>query len=192
MRFILLLLLALTIAVLAGFGTAYLAVEQGAAFGRLDVGVWRAWPGLGKLDSDPYSKAYLVRQGHVVMAAGEGLAFHADQDEEGQVLSRACTYKLVGKVPVAGLWTLHMQNENTTPLQNTDERSGFHSLDLLYRADSSFEITLSAKPSPGNWLPVRGTGSFRLIMRLYDTPIRNSAQLVRLHMPRILKGDCRS
>ena len=106
MRLILGLVLALTIAVVSGVGSAWYAIEQGQLFGAVAVGNWTAWPGTGSPEPDPYSLAMLARTGELPLGAGEGLAFSATLDRDGEPLSGDCVYVVSGETPAARLWTL--------------------------------------------------------------------------------------
>ncbi len=61
-----------------------------------------------------------------------------------------------------------------------------HSREMLYETDGSVQVTVGPSASPGNWLPVEGSGNFVLVMTLYDTPAASSSGLVDLVMPRIM------
>jgi hypothetical protein len=57
---------------------------------------------------------------------------------------------------------------------------------MLYDNDGRVQVTVGPNASPDNWLPVEGSGSFVLVMTLYDTPAASSSGLVDLVMPRIV------
>ena len=63
--------------------------------------------------------------------------------------------------------------------------------DLQVRPDGSFEIIVSCKPHPGNWLPVSTDGPFGLIFRLYDTPLTTGGEVSDTMMPRVVREECR-
>ena len=65
-----------------------------------------------------------------------------------------------------------------------------HSREVLRHADGSFEITVSADVAPGNWLPVARVDGFKLVFRLYDTPLTTGAQLADSTMPEIIRERC--
>ena len=55
MRLVIDIAVAILVAVLIGFSTAWLAVNQGFLFGAIHAGGWTAWPTAGSADADPYS-----------------------------------------------------------------------------------------------------------------------------------------
>jgi hypothetical protein len=183
--------IAVAIAVLLGFATAWYAVDRGFLFGGLSVGPWEAWPGAGSPDADPYSIARLARTGEVPLGAGEGLAFTAIADQDGAPLAGNCTYRLDGQTPAARLWTLTAYDGDGRLMANPARRTGFHSREILRRQDGSFVISVSNRVQPGNWLPVSTDGPFSLVYRLYDTPLTTAGEASDTMMPRVVREDCR-
>jgi hypothetical protein len=182
--------IAIAIAVLVGIPTAWLAVERGNLFGAVTAGSWTAWPGAGSPEADPYSLAMLARTGEVPLGAGEGLSFTADTDADGMPLSGRCTYRLTGQTPAARLWTLTAYDAGGRLMVSPARRPGFHSREILRDPDGGFVVTVAAGVQPGNWLPVGLVDRFRLVLRLYDTPLTTGSSLAELVMPRIGRADC--
>src|SRR5262249_22204735 len=139
---------------------------------------------------DPYSLAMLARTGEVPLGAGEGLSFTAEDDASGALLSGTCAYDVVGQTPPARLWTLTAYDEEGRLMVNVAHRPGFHSREILRDADGDFTIHVSPTVTPGNWLPVAPVENFRLVLRLYDTPLTTGNQLAELSMPVIHKVGC--
>ena len=69
MRLLIDIAVAVAIAVVLGFATAWYAVDRGFLFGGISVGPWEAWPRAGSPDADPYSIARLARTGEVPLGA---------------------------------------------------------------------------------------------------------------------------
>jgi hypothetical protein len=183
--------IALVLAVTVGVSTAWYAIDRGFIFGAVTAGAWTAWPAAGGADADPYSLATLARTGEVPLGAGEGIAFTAEDDSAGTPLSGTCTYEVVGQTPAARLWTLTAYDSDGRLMVNAARRSGFHSREILRRPDGSFVITVSPEVAPGNWLPVGRVDHFRLVLRLYDTPLTTGSRIADLTMPDIRKERCR-
>jgi hypothetical protein len=183
--------IALVIAVTIGVSSAWYAIEHGFIFGAVTAGAWTAWPTAGSADADPYSLATLARSGEVPLGAGEGIAFTADDDSAGDSLAGACTYEVEGQTPAARLWTLTAYDSDGRLMVNAARRSGFHSREIVRRPDGSFIITVSPDVVPGNWLPVTRVGHFRLVLRLYDTPLTTGSRIADLTMPDVRKVHCR-
>ncbi|RVH93243.1 hypothetical protein CN201_09185, partial [Sinorhizobium medicae] len=61
---------------------------------------------------------------------------------------------------------------------------------VLRAEDSRFAIHVSSVAQPDNWLAIRRTGSFALVLTLLDTPTAGSSGLIDLTMPKIVKTGC--
>jgi hypothetical protein len=181
---------AILVATILGFSTAWVAVEHGRIFGSVTVGPWTAWPNAGGPDADPYSVALLARSGEVPLGADEGLAFTATTDSEGAPLSGTCAYRVSGQTPQARLWTLTAYDAAGRLMANAARRAGFHSREILRRADGSLDITVSPEVQPGDWLPIARVEGFQLVLRLYDTPLTTATEFVDIDMPRIDREQC--
>lgn len=190
MRLLIHLAIAIGIAILIGLGSAFLVLDRDRLFGAVTRGAWTAWPDSGSPDADPYTAAMLARSGEVPLGGGEGLAFAAEEDSDGQRLRGACRYRVTGQTPPARLWTLTAYDGDGHLMDNPARRTAFHSREILRREDGSFEIAVARTPEPGNWLPVSTTGRIRLILRLYDTPLAGGASIGDIAMPAITKVDC--
>jgi len=190
LRFLIDLAIAIVVATTIGFSTAWFAVENGPLFGAMTMGEWRAWPGAGSADADPYSLATLARTGDVPLGVGEGLAFTAERDADGELLTGRCSYVVAGQTPPARLWTLTAYDATDRLMVNPARRTGFHSREIVRRRDGSFSIAVSAEVQPGNWLPIGAVERFELVLRLYDTPLATGSRTADLTMPEIRKGEC--
>lgn len=184
-------LLVLAIGLIVGGYSAQWAVNADSGFGSVKIGRWTAWPLAGNVDSDPYTKARVAKDGSVPLGAAEGLAFYLQVDEFGKKLQRECNYSITGSTPPARMWTLSVQDnkKQSIPAHKGAVNTAF-SQSILRTQDGHFTINIGRKPSSGNWLAVSGKGSMRLVLRLYDTPITGSAGLVEPVMPKLMNKDC--
>ena len=190
MRLLINLLVAIVIAAAVGFGSALLVLDRARPFGAVARGAWTAWPEFGSPGADPYSRAALARSGALPLGNGEGIAFVATTDDGGRALLARCAYAVTGQTPPTRLWTLTATNDEGQGFETPAGRSGFHSREILRREDGSFTIAIAADATPGNWLPVTGTGRLRLTLRLYDTPLTSSG-IGAAVLPAIERRDCR-
>lgn len=190
MRFLFDLAIAILIATTIGFATAWYAVDRGFVFGAVTAGSWKSWPLEGSANADPYSLAMLARSGEVPLGGGEGVAFTAETDRDGRPLSGRCTYAVDGQTPAARIWTLTAYDAAGHLMPNAAGRSGFLSREILRRPDGSFLITVSNEVAPGNWLPIAPADHFKLVLRLYDTPLTTGSQLAGVTMPAIVMERC--
>jgi hypothetical protein len=132
----------------------------------------------------------LARTGEVPLGAGEGLSFTADKDSNGEPLSGRCIYTVEGETPAARLWTLTAYDGAGRLMVNVAHRPGFHSREIVREPDGKMRVTVAASVEPGNWLPIGPVDKFKLVLRLYDTPLTTGSQIADLVMPAIRKATC--
>lgn len=178
------------VAVGLGAGATYLMVEKGQRISAIALGPWFAWPNLGTPDGDPYSAARQARTGQLPLGASEGIAFFAETDSQGAPLDGTCIYVLDGQTPPARLWTLAAYEADGGLKNHEADKYSLDSREIVRRTDGSFEITISGKARPGNWLPLGGRSSLMLVLRLYDTPLTTGAGQGNYSMPKITRGEC--
>lgn len=191
MRLLLGSLFALTVAAVVGLGLTYLALTRGAAFGPLTIGSWTAWPKTGTVEADPYARASIARNGRLPTALGDGVSFTAAADDNGRPLDGRCNVLLAGVTPAARFWTVTLYNADGELVANSLGRSGFTSQEIVRHADGSFEIAVTPRASPGNWLPTGGIERYILLLRLYDTAVGVSTKAGReVPMPAVTVTSC--
>ena len=191
MRLILGCLLSFAIAAIVGLGATWLTIARGTAFGAVPIGAWTAWPRTGTQDVDPYARASIARSGELPVGSGDGVAFIARADDNGQPLDGRCNVTLGGVTPQARFWTLTLYDPQGRLVANSIERYGFTSQEILRRADGSFDMTVGPRARPGNWLPTGGIERYVLVLRLYDTPVGVATRAAReAPMPSIAMRSC--
>lgn len=142
---------------------------------------------------DPYTGAKVVADGSLPLGAAEGLAFEAVMDEDGTLLRLECSYRLEGITPPAKLWTLvAYAPDGAAVTPSPGGNSAKYSGNLMRFPDASFIINISRSPKAGNWISIQGNGNFKLVLRLYDTPVTSSSGLIEPVMPKILRTGCES
>ena len=191
MRFLIDIAIVIVVAAVVGLATAWYALDRGHLFGAVRAGEWTAWPRAGGPSADPYSLAVLARTGELPLGDGEGIAFTAENDKNGQPLDGRCDYLVSGQTPAARLWTLTAYDRDGRLMANPARRPSFHSREILRRPDGGFAIAIAAQVQPGNWLPIGAVDRFKLVLRLYDTPLTTGSQIADLAMPQIAKAGCR-
>ena len=169
MRFLGHLLAMIATALLVGFGLSWYALSDGRLFGTIEIGPWAAWRDAGSPTPDPYTRAFVSRNGALQLGASEGLQLVATTDSDGQPLDRACRYRIDGTTPVATLWTLVQTAPDGTPIARPGGPAGFNSGRIARAEDGSMQLYVSKTLSPFNWLEITGEGAFVLALTLYDT-----------------------
>jgi hypothetical protein len=184
-------LFALAVAAFVGLGLTYYALSRGAAFGALSIDSWDAFPKTGTVDADPYARASIARSGRLPIALGDGVSFTVQEDDDGKALDGRCDVVLSGITPTARYWTLTLYNMEGGLVANSVGRYGFTSEEIARRADGTFELVVSPRANPGNWLPTGGIERYELILRLYDTAVGVSTKAGReVPMPGVLTKTC--
>jgi hypothetical protein len=190
-RLLLGLLFALVVAAVVGLGATWLTLSHGIAFGAVQIGPWTAWPKTGTREVDPYARANIARNGELPIGSGDGVAFIAHTDDHGQPLDGRCDVILSGVTPQARYWTVTLYNPQGLLVGNSISRHGFTSQEIVRRADGSFDVIVAPRARAGNWLPTNGIDSYRLVLRLYDTPVGVTTRAARdAPMPAITVQSC--
>jgi hypothetical protein len=171
MRLLLGFLFAFAVAAAFGLGLTQFALTRGTAFGAITIGAWTAWPKTGTPDIDPYARAAVARSGELPIGSGDGVAFFTSSDDRGRALDGRCVVKLSGITPPARFWTVTLYDLDGRLVPNAANRYGFTSQEIARRADGNFEIAVSPRARPGNWLPTGGLDRYVVVLRLYDTPV---------------------
>ena len=191
MRLVLSILIVFGVAIGGGAASVRYALDRLTGFGALSVGPWTAFPDRGTPAADPYSKARFSRDAELPLGQAEGLAFMATVDSAGTPLRPACSYRIEGKVPAARIWTLYPSSEGARAVAPPAARwPGLHSMQILRRADDTFEIVTGPAPHPGNWLATGGDGTMTLVLTLYDAPAIGTPSAAQVELPLIYRAGC--
>lgn len=186
-----LVLVFLTIAIGGGTASVWLVLEKAPLVGSFASGPWVAFPVAGTPDADPYSRARHVRTGGLALGPSEGITLFADTDSDDNALRRNCTYMIEGTMPSARLWTVYVADFEGNLLPDRGQRRpALHSGTIMRASDNSFKISVSPHPTPGNWLPVSGTGRLQIVLTLFETPVAAASQLSELALPAITNVGC--
>lgn len=183
-------MLMLVVALAIGFGLSWYALNDGRLVGAAQIGPWTAWPRAGSPTPDPYTRAYLARSGALQLGQGEGIQFVATTDSDGAPLDRACRYRIDGTTPTATFWTLVPTAADGASIARADGPPGFESGRIARANDGSVQLYVSRTLAPLNWLEITGTGSFQLLLTLYDTTVFTSANAGDTNLPAINREAC--
>jgi len=165
------LLLSFIVAAGIGLGSTWYALTQNISFGALELGAWKGYPRNGTVSIDPYARAVIARNGELPVGSGDGVMFAAAADDDGRPLDGRCDVVVRGTTPSARYFTLTLYTPSGQLVANSLDRRGFTSQELVRDASGEFEITVSPRARPGNWLPTGGIDSYILMLRFYDTSL---------------------
>jgi hypothetical protein len=171
MRLLIGLLLSFIVAAGIGLGSTWYALTQNLSFGALELGAWKGFPRNGTVAIDPYARAAIARNGELPVGSGDGVTFTAAADDDGRPLDGRCDVVVRGTTPPARYFTLTLYTPSGALVANSLGRQGFTSQELVRDASGEFEITVSPRARPGNWLPTGGTENYLLMLRFYDTSL---------------------
>jgi hypothetical protein len=190
-RLILMALLILVLATVAGLGATWMTATRGTDLGTLTIGAWTARPRIGTTEINPYARASVVRSGELPLGTGDGIAFIANADDAKRPLDGRCDVIVSGVTPPARFWTLTLYDAKGHLVANALQRYGFTSEEIVRNADGSFAIRLASRARAGNWLPTGGIERYQLMLRLYDTPVGIATRTQRdAPMPAISTAGC--
>lgn len=193
MRTLINLVVILLIGLTVGGLVTQFSIRQSHGIGAINVGPWSAWPFVGGAEIDPYTAARATADGTLPLGAAEGLAFEAAEDQSGAPLLRECSYVITGNTPPTRFWTLSAYTRQGEWIRGSSAKvSAIHSGKVTRFPDGSFTITLGNDPAAGNWVSMAGAGPFKLILRLYDTPITSNSGVIDPEMPKIERKGCPS
>lgn len=190
MRFLLHLALAISLALVVGFGLSWYALTGGRLPGILEIGPWTAWRDVGTPSPDPYTRAYIARNGALELGSSEGLQFTALTDSDNRPLDRDCTYRIDGATPLARFWTLAPVDEAGTLIAAPGGALNFESGRIARVGDGSIELYVGKALRPRNWLEIAGEGPFSLVLTLYDTSSLSGVGADVASLPTILREGC--
>jgi hypothetical protein len=190
LRFVIHLLLMIAVALGVGFGLSYYALTDGRLFGAAQAGPWIAWPDVGSIEPNPYTRGHLARQGALQLGLSEGLQFVATTDSAGVPLNLDCTYRLEGNTPVATFWTLVALDARGVNLARPDGDPAIRSSDLARADDGAIILHVGRRLAPQNWLELTGSGQFSLALTLYDTTVFSGINTTTEAMPSITREAC--
>jgi hypothetical protein len=154
-----------------GLGSTWFALTRNVAFGALSLGAWKAYPRSGTVGIDPYARAGIARNGELPIGIGDGISFTAAQDDAGRPLDGRCDVSLRGTTPPARYFTLTLYTPSGELVANSLDRHGLTSQELIRNPNGDFDITISPRARPGNWLPTGGIERYVLLLRFYDTSL---------------------
>ena len=190
MRFVLRLLMSIAVALSLGFGLSYYALTDGRLFGAVSLGPWTAWPDIGSPNPNPYTNGHITREAALQLGRSEGLRFVATTDSDGAPLDLACSYRVDGHVPVSTFWTLVAVDADWVNLAAPGTDAALRSSEVMRATDGAIRVHVGTRLRPMTWLELAGSGTFSLVLTLYDTTALSSFAAADMTMPSITAEDC--
>src|SRR5215468_11543882 len=164
------------LSVTLGVGSAALSIRFASRRGAIQVGSWRASATVGGSDSGMYERAAIATHALFVLNRDETFYYRAHTDDAGADLD-------------ARWWSITAYGGDDFLIPNQERRYSFNMANLAKEPDGSFVIRASARPKPGNWLPLGGSGHVSFALRLYVPSAEISSHPERAALPSIT-GRC--
>lgn len=160
-------LLFVGLSTLIGLGSAWHMMERGSQFTTQTIGPWVSWLNAGNPQADPYTRAHYARSGQLPLSSTTARYFEATTDDRGRALRTTCEYAVAGQPLDALWWSIAAYDDKGHTFENKSDRRTYNSTNIFLRDDGTFEIRIAQRARAGNWLPVSGSGRFRLALRIY-------------------------
>lgn len=127
-------------------------ISGGPTIGNaIDIDGWRSDWSIGSENANPYVRARVARNGLMGLRKEEAVYFIKTEDDAGERLSEACTYRVSGDTYPAEWWSITLYDgENYLP-KNIDQRLSYDqtAADALYGGGAwNFLVTPTAPSDP--------------------------------------------
>ncbi len=182
--------LALIAAFAAGTSSASYLVSNWLNLAGQHSGPWQRLTTLGATNTDPYSRVFQHMSRQLPMSNAEGRVYVARYDDDNQPLDPKCSYSIEGDIPAARLFTLRAETiDGQLIIAQAPFQSAIHSDQMLF-IGTRFAVSVSALTQPNNWLALKTTEPFKLILSYYDVAVINHDTGNSTSLPRVKKGSC--
>ena len=138
----------------------------------IDVENWRSDWSIGSENANPYVRARVARNGLMGLRKEEAVYFLKTEDDQGDPLTEACSYRVSGGTYPAQWWSITLYDaENRLPM-NEDARLSYDQTQAERGSDGAnwaFQVSSEAPETDGTpWVSSKAGGNFDLTLRLYQ------------------------
>ncbi|MFN3213344.1 MAG: DUF1214 domain-containing protein [Henriciella sp.] len=172
-------------------------ISGGPTIGNaIDVDGWRSDWSIGSESADPYVRARVARNGLMGLRKEEAVYFLKTEDDAGEPLSEACTYRVSGGVMPAAWWSITLYDPDNRLPMNEDGHLSFDQTqaEQTGAGDASawaFQVSADAPDDGSAWVSSKAGDTFDLTLRLYQPEARLLEEpTVSLPAPRIERLSC--
>jgi len=167
----------------AGFGSGKTVFTQDGWSGNMLIGTEA---------TDPYTRAYIARNGLLALSQKEAIYFSRNKDETGERLSETCVYKLSGGEFPARWWSVTLYAHDNFLAVNNDGRPSINaSMMGAAQRSGQWNATISPQNHGGApWVSSKAGGEFMLLLRLYNPDDGIVADPAQIEFPHIKRVSC--
>lgn len=190
------------ISILIGGGAAILHLKQtstGTDF-MIQNGCWRVNPKMD-LKSNDFQRSLVAMIGLFALRESEVLYFVASSDSDGNPLSSAYDYEMIGSNPNARYWSYTIYGQDHFLIPNEEDVYSFNLDDISYIAKDTlnpeieqfskraYTINISSDSKSENWLPSGNEDQLHILLRMYNPSSAVYNNLAGIALPEIRRID---
>lgn len=172
--------------VIGGFSAWHLADNPPPGGQRVSIGPWDAHLGIASASVDPWTRAYIARDGLLALTDDRVIYFWARSDSEGRPLSSMQSYHIEGSVTgQAGWWSVTAYGEDGFLMPDVSGRFSVNSV-MSVAGETAIDAILGPQARDGrDWIATSGDQRIVLLFRFYDHPGWAVEDVAALPMPDI-------
>lgn len=173
-----------------GAANALATIEYGAHTSFSRYGAWTHSRTAGSAAADPYTRAIVARTGLLALSAREALYFNLAEDENGEPLSEACVYDLIGREFDARWWSVTIYAADRYLVQNDDHAAAVDATRVRSEPDGGWRVRIApVRGGAPYWLSSRNARrGFSLTLRIYNPGLEFAPSAETL--PQIVTVSC--
>ena len=140
----------------------------------IDVDGWQSDWSIGSESANPYVRARVARNGLMGLRKEEAVYFLKTEDDAGEALTEACTYRVSGGAIPAAWWSITLYDPDNRLPMNEDGRLSFDQTKAALANDGNasqwaFQVSATAPADERTpWVSSQAGGTFDLTLRLYQ------------------------
>jgi len=183
---------------IGGFSALWMGgmIPGGPTFGAaMDLDGWISDWSVGSENADPYVRARIARHGLLALTKQEAVYFIKDTDDDGELLSEACSYRVSGSAMPADWWSLTLYDGDSRLPMNEDAALSFDATKAASLAPGAADWQFLIAPTRqeqdnSGWVSSQAAGEFDLTLRLYKPAETLLADPKTLVLPTIERLSC--
>ncbi len=184
-------LMLLVLGLALGAGSAWYMTFRHSQGNVVQNGIWFTNLDVGSAAADPYTRLRIAVTGLFALNARETIYLNAVNDADGQPLTAACDYTLVGPSPKARWWSVTAYGPDDMLINTESRHYAASATSVTTDANGEVQIALTPDGSGPNGIAT-GTGNFDLTLRLYQPDPAVAAAPDAATLFKIIKGGCRA